>query len=151
MVFSKDRSRLQTKFKTSTFLTILRNLGGLLAILYAVGSFFSSRMSQLRQETSVVKRTYQVKILKDKDLNSLLGMEGNGLKKIDDEGHQMLKEDDEGLSIVNSLYKLLISRQRLPRKHAKLSRLMAKGRRRAQEDLDVVNQARNTQRIKAMS
>lgn len=140
MVFSKDRNRLQTKFKTSTFLTILRNLGGLLAILYAVGSFLSSRMSQLRQETSVVKRTYQVKLLKDKDLNSLLGMEGNGLKKkVDDERHQMLEEDDKGLSIVSSLYKLLISRQRLPRKHAKLSRLMAKGRRRAQEDLDVVN------------
>ena len=63
----------------------------------------------------------------------------------------MMKEEVEDFSIVSSLYKLLISRQRLPRKHVKLSKLMAKGRRRAQDDLDVVNQARNTQRIKAMS
>lgn len=90
MVFSKDRNRLETKFKTSTFLTILRNLGGLLAILYAVGSFLSLRMSQLRQETSVVKRTYQVKLLKDEDVNSLLGMKSTSLKKLDDEKHQML-------------------------------------------------------------
>jgi len=71
--------------------------------------------------------------LKDEDVNSLLGMKGNNsLKQThEDEKHKMLKEDDEGTSIVSSLYKLLISRQRLPRKHAKLSKLMAKGRRRA--------------------
>ncbi len=73
------------------------------------------------------------------------------MRKIDEESQHMMKEEVEDFSIVSSLYKLLISRQRLPRKHAKLSKLMAKGRRRARDDLDVVNQARNTQRMKAMS
>ena len=42
-------------------------------------------------------------------------------------------------SIVNGLYKLLIARQRLPGKHERAARLFAKGRRRVQGDLDIVN------------
>lgn len=51
----------------------------------------------------MVKRTYQAKLLSDKEMNKMLGMEtmpGDGEEQVD---------FDQG-SIINSLYKLLIAR-----------------------------------------
>ena len=60
-------------------------------------------------------------------------------------------DDAEDGGISSSLLKLLIARQRVPYNSAKARRLFAKGKKRVREDLDITNQARNTQRIKAMS
>lgn len=118
--------------RTSSFLSVMRNFGGLLATLYVVGAFFNKGMSQARQEKSLVRRTYQAKLLTDKEMNCLLGMEN---MPEDEE----TAEDYDQTSIINGLYKLLIARQRLPKSHARAARLFAKGRRRVQADLDVVN------------
>lgn len=95
-----------------------------------------------------MRRTYQAKLLTDKEMNTLLGMEHMPVDQNEDD--EETAENDQ-TSIINGLYKLLIARQRLPKTHARAARLFAKGRRRVQGDLDIVAQARNTQRMKAMS
>ena len=63
----------------------------------------------------------------------MLGMEG--MPEDPDEEEVELSQS----SIINGLYKLLIARQRLPSKHERAARLFAKGKRRVQGDLDIVN------------
>ena len=90
--------------RTSSYLAVMRNFGGLLAALYAVGAIVNKSKSQGKQEQSLVRRTYQTKILNDKEMNTLLGMEG--MPGEPDEEEAELNQS----SIINGLYKLLIAR-----------------------------------------
>lgn len=53
----------------------MRNFGGLLATLYVIGAIVNKSKSQNKQEKSIVRRTYQAKLLTDKEMNTLLGMD----------------------------------------------------------------------------
>lgn len=109
----------------------------MLAALYAVGAVISKSLSQGRQETSLVKRTYQTKLITDKEMNALLGMENLPMKKNDEEEEEAHHDQT---SIIDSIYKLLVTRQRLPQKLTpRARRLFEKGRKRVRYDLDIVN------------
>jgi len=85
-------------------------------------------------------------------MNSLLGVpqkkpmkpegENEDLMRIQEAGAD--KDSNDPISIINGLYKLLIARQRLPNFENKMARLFSKGKKRLHDDLDIVNQARNT-------
>ena len=137
---------MKTLISSSTFLTILRNFGSMVVVCIALGSLCFKGKSHARQDKSLVKRTYQAKLMKDQEMNELLGLDDK--KQYDEEG---LAVTDQS-SIMYGIYKLLIARQRLPTFVGTTeSRLFAKGKKRLHGDLDIVNQARNTQRLKAMS
>ena len=53
----------------------MRNLGGLVIVLYMIGACFTSGKSSARQDKSLIMRTYQAKLLTDKDMNELLGID----------------------------------------------------------------------------
>ena len=75
LIFQLDRNTTNVQVRSSSYLAVLRNFGALFATLYVIGSLISKGMSQNRQEKSLVKRTYQTKILTDKEMNTLLGMD----------------------------------------------------------------------------
>ena len=83
--------------KQITYMYILRRFGALFAVLYIVAKTMTAGSSQLRQERSLVKRTYQVKLMTDKQMNKVLTMNPKdvGEKDIDNEA-QMLKQTEEG-------------------------------------------------------
>ena len=68
-------------------------------------------------------------------MNQMLGTKGGLVSENNPESTR----DNDPVRITNGLYKLLISRQRLPNFKAKMARLFAKGKARLHEDLDVVN------------
>lgn len=114
--------------------------------MYVLGSLFTGGKSISRQDKSLVQRTYQTKILDDDEMNKIMG---NGIQP--GKSGDANPYDNDPTKIISSLYKLLVARQRLPSFSNKMARLFFKGKKRLHEDLDIVNQARNTQRMKAMS
>lgn len=149
IVFSANPERTHTTVIRCSVVTIVRNLGALMMVLYVLGLFVTRGASRARQEFSLVQRTYSTKLLTDRELDKLFDYGG-------DQGGSSGKvgagiDDAEDGGIRSSLLKLLIARQRVPYNSAKARRLFAKGRKRVRDDLDITSQARNTQRIKAMS
>jgi len=66
-----------------SYLTIFRNFGALLALCYMIGSLVTKNTSQNAQMKSVIKRSYQAKILTDKEMNNMLGMAVPGEEEVD--------------------------------------------------------------------
>ena len=83
--------------KQITYMFILRNFGALFAVLYIVAKTMTAGSSQISQERSLVKRTYQVKLMTDNQMNKVLTMNPKDQKEKDiDNEAQMLNQTKEG-------------------------------------------------------
>ena len=83
--------------KQITYMFIMRNFGALFAVLYIVAKTMTAGSSQISQERSLVKRTYQVKLMTDNQMNKVLTMNPKDQKEKDiDNEAQMLNQTKEG-------------------------------------------------------
>ena len=69
IVFAASSTLTVKTVRIGSYVVLARNAGALLALLYVLGFMLTKNASRIRQEFSLVQRTYRTKLLTDKELN----------------------------------------------------------------------------------
>lgn len=126
-------------------MALLIEFGGLAFTLILFAKWISKSGAATAFDKALVKRSYQVQLMDDQFITNLMSPEDQ-------------PEAPGKLSLVTGLFKQLVGRQRLPTNKegkaltkSRFEKLLAKGKERLRVDLDIVNQVKNTQKIKALT